>query len=361
MSTVTEAFKTALVKTFQKVQQPSTFISNFYRKELLEGVTVELQGQDIKSTYSVDTKLSTEGRRHDFSLHETKTYTVPEYNDYTDITENDIFKKQFGETQYTQALGKVIDIIKPRLEAFSAMQRRSEEKQAIEALLNGKIVLSDNSEIEFRKKASHDIDCSSNKWNVNANDPLEAIEAAGQTIINDGKVTSPELNLILETNGVKALLGNEKFIKNSSYNNKIERSSIKIPVEQSIGAYFHGVFAAGSLTFNLWGYNGSYEIPKGFNFANEGKIVTYMPKGRGLILPTENKFTRFYGSLGDVNFENADDFFKSLFNVLQQEQISFAYPILMNGTKRIQAGVKSRPLYVPVNIDSSVSLSGIVE
>lgn len=358
-------FKTAMVTVFEKVAQPTNFISNFYKKEQLDGIKVEIQGRDVAAVYSVDTKLGTGGRRHAFSHHDVKEIEVPEYNDYTEISEEDVFKVQFGETKYTRQVASVINKFTREQKRFSEMQKRAEEKQAADAILNGKIVLADGSKIEFRKKSSHDIDCSSKKWNAAASgassyDPLEAIGKACELCITDGKIGTSEFNFIAEKSTVNALLKNDYFRKNANMDSKIERAQITLPVEKTPGAFFHGQFAADSYIVNLWSYDAKYEIPTGFNFANQGQQTTYIPKGRAILLPNEVDFIRYYGAINDANFENPEFAIGKVLNLVKTEQLPTAYAGVKNNSVFAVAGLKSRPLYVPINIDASCTFSNIV-
>ncbi|MBQ9149860.1 major capsid protein [bacterium] len=357
-------FKTSMLEVFKKVAEPTSFISNFYAPKLLDGISIELQGQDVAATYSVDTKIGTGGRRHSFGYHDTKTIVVPEYNDFVDISEEDAYRVQLGETAYTKQVGSLVNLVTNRQKDLSAMQKRAEEKQAVDALFNGKIVLADGQSIEFRKKETHNIDCTGKKWNaidggVSTNDPLKSIEEACKLCVNDGRITGGEFNLILEDEGASALLSNTIFINNSNQKHGINRTNISIPEEKTLGAFFHGQFSAGSYTINLWSYNAQYAIPKGFNFANEGKQTTYIPKGAALIIPTKTEFVRAYGSLNEVAPQKALPLGGTM-ALVKAEQLPYAYPLVFNGSNILQAGVKSRPLYIPKNIDATCTLTNLV-
>ena len=351
-------FKKQLVKYFEKRMKPTNFISNLYKKVKLTGVSAEIQGQDVKSTYSVDVKLGTGARRHEFGIHETKTVVVPEYNDITTVSEEDILRVQAGETEYSTKVANSVQLVAKRQILFSDMQRRAEEKQAVEALLNGKITLADKTEIEFRKKATHNINLSAKKWTDDTSNPIEELSKAIELITTDGKVGTSEFNLILENKGLRALLGNKNFKENSNFNNNVKRNDIKMPVEMTAGATFHGQFSVDSYIVNLWTYNAIYDIPTGFNFANEGYSCKYIPDGKAILLPTETEFEVYYGAIADVNTQDTS-FIGGGLNLVETEQLSYAYPVIRNGVKALECGVKSRPLYYPVNIDCVVTFENV--
>lgn len=352
-----EVFYRTMVKAFQKKQKPTNFLRNFFKTVMLDGIVAEIQGQDVKATYSVDNQIGTGGNRHEFSYHETKEVVVPEYNDFTTLSEVDVFKKELGDTNYTVPDKVVVKKVANRQALFSDMQRRAEEKQASDALFNGKVVLSNGDEIEYRKKETHNYK-PTKKWTDDTQDAIADIEKMCQLCIDDGKISPSEFHLILESKGLNALLKNKSFRDNADLTKNIKRADISMPVEKTPGAKFHGQFSAGAYIVNLWSYNAKYEIPKGFGFANEGVSVPYVPAGKGLILPNEPEFECYYGAVNNTNGAKPG-LIGGVLNLEKVEQLPYAYDTLLNGSGVTYAGVKSRPLLYPVNIDSMATLDGI--
>ena len=350
--------KKAMKIGFSKQQKCPMFLSNFFRKEQLTGIKVEIQKELIDPYYAVDVQLGTGGRRASTGTYDADEYTVPEYNNYATITEEDMFKAQFGETVYDDVTkaAKVAMLCNKHQTVISGWQRYAEEKQAADGLFNGKIVLANGKEIKFNKKSSHSI-AADEKWNTANADPIEFLEAGCQLAFDDGKIGVSTFNLILENAGAAALLSNEKFIKNSNKNNGINRANIEMPIEKTPGAKFHGQFSIGGYIINLWTYNAKYKIPVGYNFAGEGTEVGFVQKGTGLLLPENPNFVRYYGAVNDANAPS--ELGGSKLNLQEVEQLPYAYDKLNGGSAVTLAGVKSRPLYVPVDIDSFVSFSNI--
>ena len=353
-------FYKTMVAAFEKRQKPTKFLSNFFKPVFLDGIVAEIQGRDVKSTYSIDTQLGTGGRRHDFSYHDVKEYTVPEYNDYTVITEEDVFKKQFGQTEYKAVSAvDVANLATKRQGIFSDMQVRSIEKQASDAFFNGKIVLSNGDEITFRKKASHNIaKANADRWTVTTVDPLADIESACQKCIDDGKISASEFNLILESKGLNALLNNPIFRANADLTKNIKRADISMPIEKTPGAMYHGQFSAGAYVVNLWSYNEKYEIPDGYDFANEGTSVQYIPQGRGVLIPSGVKYKLFYGEINNTDFK-APSIIGGKLNPVKAKQLPYSYEEVKGGSAVLIAGVKSRPMVYPENVDTFVTFSNL--
>lgn len=348
---MTDVIKKAMEVGFDKKQKPSMFLSNLFKKRQLKGIKVELQGRVVKSFYSVDVKLGTGGRHNSLNEYDKAEYTVPEYNDIASLTEEDMFKAQFGQTEYDQT-ASIINSINDGQEILSDKQRRAEEKQASDALFEGKIVLTGGNTIDFNKKSSHNVNKTSAKWSTSGGDPIADISALIKLCIADGKISASEWNLVLEEKGLNALLGNANFKANSNWNEGIKRSDIAMPEELTQGAMFHGRFSAGSYIVNLWSYNEKYTVPTGYGFANEGSEFGYIPEGKGLLVPMNPNFIRYYGAINNTNAPTTPGIGGNKLELREVEQLPYAYDVLEDGSATTKFGVKSRPLYVPVDVHS---------
>lgn len=351
--------KKAMQIGFSKRQKCPMFLSNFFKKEQLDGIKVEIQKELIAPLYAVDVPLGTGGRAASVGSFDTEEYTVPEYNNFGVITEEDIFKQQFGETVYNADLqaARIANLCNKHQVVISGWQRYSEEKQAADALFNGEIVLANGKHIKFNKKESHTATITT-KWNTTNGKAVDDLADLCQLAFDDGKIGVSTFNLILEQDGLAALLGNAQFRANSNKEQGISRTDIAMPVEKTPGAMFHGQFSVGGYKLNVWSYNAKYQIPTGYNFAGEGTEVGFIQKGTALLLPENPNFTKYYGAVNDANAPSGLGGAK--LNLQKVEQLPYAYDKLNGGSAVTIAGVKSRPLYVPVDIDSFVSLKGIV-
>ena len=351
--------KKAMEVVFDKKQKPSMFLSNFYEKRLLDTIKVELQGRSVKSYYSVDVKIGTGGRRVDMATYDKSEFVIPEYNDYATLTEEDVLKVDFGETEYETKTANVVSMITDRQEAISNNIRRAEEKQASDALFNGSITLSDGTTVDFNKKSTHSITPESGyEWNSEAGDPISDIANGCKLILEDGKISESEFNLILDDAALSALLANQNFRDGSNLLNGIKRADINIPIEKTPGAMFHGQFSCQSYRVNLWSYNEKYTIPEGFNFANEGTLVGYIPEASGVLLPMKPNFRRYYGAINDIAAP-ATVLGGARLQLVKCEQMPYAYDLIHGGSAVTEAGVKSRVLLVPYGADEFVTYSTV--
>lgn len=352
--------KKSMEVVFDKKQKPSMFLANLFKPRMLNGVKVELQSRTIKSLYSVDVSLGTGGRYIDMSKYQKTDYVVPEYNDLSDITEVDMLEAQLGETEYEGKIAKAADLITDRQEIISDMQRRSENKQAADALFNGKIVLSNGDRIEFNKKPTHDIDMQNKKLGSENSDIVNDIANACQLCNKDGKISASTFNYIATDPVIRALIADKIFRDNSDAQKGINRTNVGIPEELTPGATFHGQFGCGSFNINLWSYDETYTIPTGFNFANEGQEVTYIPVGGALLVPMNPNFLRYYGAVNSVDASTGTNVAGAKLNLQKAQQLPYAYDVIDNGSAVTKAGVKSRPLCVPADVDVFATFKNLI-
>lgn len=352
--------KKSIEVVFDKKQKPSMFLANLFKPKMLKGIKVELQSRTIKSVYSVDVQLGTGGRYIDMSKYKKTEYVVPEYNDLSNITEADMFDAQLGETEYEGKVAKAADLITDRQEIISDMQRRAEEKQAADALFNGKVVLSNGDEIEYNKKASHDINMASKKLKSANSDIVNDIADACKLCNKDGKISASTFNFIATDDVIRDLIDDEVFRENSDARKGIDRTNVGMPEDLTPGATFEGQFGCGKYKINLWSYDETYEIPTGYGFANEGQEVTYIPAGAALLLPMNPKFDRFYGALNSVDASTGVNVAGAKLDLKQAQQLPYAYDVVDNGSAVTKAGVKSRPLCVPSDVDVFVTFKNLI-
>lgn len=356
---MTGAVRKAMEIGFDNRKKPTMFLTNLFKPKQLDGIKVELQGRTVAGYYSVDVKLGTGGRYNSLDEYEKKDFTVPEYNDIASLSEEDVFKAQFGQTEYDKT-AKILESINDGQIIFSEKQRRSEEKQASDGLFNGKIVLAGGNKIEFNKKATHSISVASAKWNTASSKPTSVLNEAIALCLKDGKISASEWNLIFDEKGFDAFIKNTDVKEGSNWNNSIKRTDINMPEADTEGAMFHGRISVGSYIVNVWTYPEKYTVPVGFNFAKEGEECGYIPDGCALLVPMNPQFVRYYGAINNVNAPTQPSIGGVKLDLVKNEQLPYAYDVVADGSVTTKYGVKSRPLLIPANIDCFATIHDIV-
>jgi hypothetical protein len=346
---ITDLLTKTLDSGFQKHKRPTNFLQKFSQEKLFETSEVIIPSQVIANIQAVDTsKLG--AHRVDFGKFGTDRYTLPAYNQYSYITPEMLEKVQFAKTEYQLA-----DLSNTLVENTIIMQEQIEnaiEKQIVDAIFNNQVILEDQTKIGYKRKTTH-INTTYN-WSLGTNNPINDISDGCKLIIQDSKISaSNTFNLILSNSLCNILLANENFRKNSNFVEGRELTKIVEP-KLAQGATYHGTFSAGSFNINLWSYLGTYQIPKGFGIANEGQTVQFIPEGNGILLGEGMDFRTLFGGLDNsIELFNSSSQSISNFRLRKGKFQTYVYwDIHSVGSASLIYGVKSRPLFVPVDNDA---------
>lgn len=356
MTVTYETYRKLELETFEKKINPTTALWALGDVKMRSGITVRIQKRILKNIPAVDVALGAGGRYASDDKYDYVDFTVPEYNQFDKITEEDVFKVNFGETEYSQ-IANIINLVTDKQQNLKDTIILAQELQARDALFFGKITLTSGGVIDFDLKDTHKITVS-NAWSSANGKPLTDLSEAADIITNDSRLISPVFHLYMEEKGLNALLSNPEFKSNADYDAGYKRTQVSMPLEKTPGVTYHGTFAKGSKIFHLWGYKATYTIPKGFNYADEGQQKTFIPTGRALLFNDGTKFQTNFGAINDTNNQKTDIPTGRL-NLKKVKYLPYSYGVTENGSSWTVAGVKSRPLFVPVDVDGYAVLKGL--
>lgn len=351
-----DTYRKLELETFEKKINPTTALWALGDVKMRSGLTVRIQKRILKNIPAVDVALGTGGRYTTSDKYDYVDFTVPEYNQMEKITEEDVFKVHFGETEYSQA-ANIIELVTDKQATLQDTIILAQELQARDALFFGKITLTSGNVIDYNLKDTHKITVE-NKWNAANGTPLTDLSDAADVIINDSRLTSPIFHLYMEEKGMNALLSNPEFKSNADYDAGYKRTQVAMPLEKTPGVTYHGTFAKGSKIFHLWGYKATYTVPEGYNYADEGKQKTYIPTGQALLFNEGTKFQANYGAINDTNNQKTDVPTGRL-NLKKVKYLPYSYGVTQHGSSWTDVGVKSRPLFVPIDVDGYAVLKGL--
>lgn len=342
-----------MVEGFSTYQKPNLFLSSFATKHVLATEKVQLDKRSVKNVYAMDSEKGG-ARMVNFNNFETHEYTLPYFNLYSILTPEQFTQRAYGQTEYEQ-IGNLNTYVNERQGWLSDMLNNAVEKMAVDALYNNRIVMVNHEEIEFNRKSTHYINKGNAKWSdVEKSNPIQDINDMAQLIIDDGRIAGGSaFNLICARDTVNVLLTNQKFKDNSKFDSGIKLTDIQMPTWNTHGATFHGQFSAGSARINLWSYNAKLEIPTGYGLAGEGELRSLIPNGTALLLGDEVRFDLYYAGIDNSALMiNSNGFNPDSLKMVKAEQLPYAYwSKIAEGTAGFVYGVKSRPLFVPVNND----------
>lgn len=345
---------------FERKKAAPQFLSGLCEEVLTDKAAVKLDSRVVKSLYSIDLPQCTGGRFHDLSGYDSVDFKIPQYNDYTALTDKWFLERPFGAIPYGDRVADAVEEVSKNQGIFSAYQANAKSKQVADGLLNGKIKLVNGSEIKFNKKDTHDISVTT-KFTESSAKILDDLAKGCKLIKNDGLVSTNEFHFITNGTVTNAIVTNDEVQKIAKKLDGIDLAALGMPEEKTPGATLSGRIACGAYIVNIWSYDGTFTIPKGFGLASEGKTASFIPDGRGILLPKNPELKMYYGGL--VTCPNMSPNMQDVFNsiqIIKAKEYAYCYPKANAGTTTLEHGVKSAPLFVPVNPDCYVSYSNLM-
>jgi len=358
--------RTVMARMFEQKMKPTLFLASHATPQTTLASSIEIDIVRGLETFAVDIVPGAGGRGNKKTRYTTKEYTPPMYNEFYNITAEELMKRLPGQTKYDAAdsafQATLLAIITDKQAMMQDKELRSIELQARDAMFDGTITLHNGDVIDFKKKTTHTIS-PTYKWNASTGVPLTDLEAACALCRKDGKIGASRFKLVVADDVVEALIANAQFIAKANIRH-IENVQMGMPTDiNADGATFHGVFSAGSYTIELWAYPQFYTVPVGFGLANEGTMQPYIPSGKALLLPaTGLRMDLWYAGIPQV-VNQVDSVLAGmgLTGTIGMVEADFVpYARLDDRSESIEAGVKTRPLFVPHQIDGLCSFDTLV-
>lgn len=344
---------------FEKRKAQPQFLSGLCEEVLTNKAAIKLDSRTVKSLYSIDLPQCTGGRFHDLTGYDSVEYKIPQYNDYTALTDMWFLERPFGAIPYGDRVADAVEEVSKNQGIFSEYQANAKSKQVADGLLNGELTLLNGDKIKFNKKSTHDISVT-NKFTSSTATILDDLEKGCRLIKNDGQVATNEFHFITNGTVTNAIVTNDQIQKIAKKLDGIDLAALGMPEEKTPGATLSGRVACGAYIVNIWSYDGTFTIPPGFNLANEGKTSSFIPDGRGILLPKIHGLKMYYGGL--VTCPNMSPDMQDVFNsiqIIKAKEYAYCYPKSNAGTTTLEHGVKSAPLFIPTNPDAYVSYSNL--
>ena len=359
--------RTMMDELFAEQVRPTNFLSSMAKVRTTLASTIEIDIVRGTEEYAVDITPGAGSRSNKKSKYTTKEYEPPMYNESYPFTAEELAKRLPGQTKYeagmTSYAGQLVAYFAGKQVALKDKILRSIELQARDAFFSGKITLHNGDEIDFKKKATHSI-TPSVKWNNASGVPLEDIADACALCRKDGKIAASKFRLIVADDVVEALISNPQFVDRADLR-YVERVSAGMPSDiNDAGAVYHGIFSAGAYKIELWSYPQFYTVPTGYGLAGEGTMKPYIPTGEALLIPPGIDLRLWFGGVAQVA-NQVDPAVERLGIVggripTMVEADFVPYGRFDDRTECIEVGVKSRPLFVPVQIDGFATLDTLI-
>ena len=355
-----DSFRIAMIKAFELQRKPRGFLTGLAQcppENITKAKKIRVDIVKHNQSVAIDVIPGTGGRANNSGKYSTTDYTPPAYDEYGFLSAEDLNKVDAGDTEYEQR-----DYTKEALKRMNNKQvtygykiTRAIEKQASDALFSGRVALVDGSIIDYKRNADHTY-TSASSWGAN-DDLMVDFEKAVFLNRRDALVTSDYT--ILGRVALTRFLANKSMQELLDKKN-ITRGDIQWPSEQKDGAIFHGRISTAEMTLDIFSYPEQYtipelsELPDGAQIANAGQTVPYVPEDMVFVGSTQARFDLMFAGVPLLNKSSPQ--FKQITGFSQQPTIAkgslVPYGLIDTYGEQIKVGVKSRPLWVPTQVDA---------
>ena len=344
---------------FEQMATPTGFYMGMYQTPESNIVRNKKILFDIKRNgeqYAVDVIRGAGGRGNINKRFTTKEYEPPFYNEFSWVSQDERLLRALGRTEYDEnSMTDVLAAIVRGQLLHDEKIQRSEEKQCVDALFLGKITLVNHDTIDFKQKATHKISPSVD-WSHADGDPDADLQGACDLNRKDGKSTS---NIVEFSPEAFKLYQNNVTIKEKTNFRRTDRIDLRPPRPNADGANFHGWITVGDYELEVWTYPQFYTVPEGYGLPNEGTQQPYIPANKLRVGNKNSRFDLVYAGIPKLTPMN-DPRLSAI--GIDQAPLSMRgrrhlYGIVDPASENVKYGVKSAPLAIPTDMDSSCVLT----
>lgn len=355
-----ELITRAAVSLFKKEASPTKFLSDmFVAKPPInqEKIPIDIMRGEERVAVDVVPGTGPDGQKK-LQPFTAKEYVTPAYDESYIMSASETKQRLAGNNAFEPA------DINAALTAFIADSMkdgqdridRAVERQAAEVFNEGTITFQNNDSLDFKMKATHKVTVGTLWSNIAAN-ALGDIQDIGDEIRKDG-LGAPN-TLIFGSEALRDFLALTE-IKDQLNLRRAKLIDIVQPRPNSSekGATFHGLISIGSYEYQIWAY------PQWYVSSADGvsPIVKteYMPTRNVIVMDSRARLERHFGGIhrfADGNLEGAQA--AGISGIMNTGTPTESAPYVFMGNRGLamEIGVRSRPLCIPIDLDSFARLT----
>lgn len=338
-----------IIKTFSDDSEPLLALSAWFPSETTEDKQVGIEVERNRQLVSVDVHRNSEGTVNTFSKSSEKLYEPASYVEAYDFTEDQYYDVTFGKRNnptQSQAFSMIEKTAK-RLKTLKDKIQRAIEKQRSQALMTGRIQLTNGDDIDFRRKAaSIPVLAGSKRWSETTATPLEDIESWIDFVRKEGNSKSRNFDLIMGMDTV-ALFRNNPKVKEFADLKDIKLFEIGTTRFDNVtGLNVQGRLMLRNATVTMWTYDDYYE-------ENDGTKKEYIDGNKVVLLPNDFSGTTAFAGRPKIMRDLSNAEFPQY---IQQTEGEFCLNNYLDPSKKAHwFEISSAPLAIPVSIDRVVT------
>jgi len=350
-----DQFRVGWLGLFTQQRRPSGFLQRFFTMKPggnFKGNKVILDIQRYGEDVAIAVKAGTGPNWNDADVYTTKEFTPTAYNEGTRFNMEDLINRPAGTDPYTAAyMNWAGEATAYMIKSFAKLDdkiQRAVELQAAQVLQTGKLDLTDADgetryELDFKPKVTH-FPQTAISWSSSSSVKEADLLSLANVISADGQA-QPDILIMGQTALVHFM--DDSAIQAKLDNRRMEMGTIN-PQLRNSGAVFYGTYKIGTYFFELWAYNGTYKHPETgtvTRFIDDNKVVMMSSTGRLDLVSAE--VPPAYATdprVADIMPGRLTD------RAAGYDLMPNVY--LSENGKQIKGELETRPLCVPVQIDS---------
>ncbi len=254
-ATLSRAAIAAVMNTSPKI---GLFMSFFPVIETLGERIIELDFKRNGTNVASYVNPNHKSKARNMKGFDVKSFTLPTKKDKYIITSEDLEKKLFGTTPYTQQMSietKALNLMDSAITDLRDNSSNKDEISAIEQVFNGTLSIVGegvNRSLDFERSAANSYDAGAGNYIDEAGEDVgrdfdNMIEIAGESghVLTHAIARPATMRKIVNSDNVKAELDNRR-----TFNGELAFTSRAA----EIGAIYYGIYKE----IELWGYSGNY-------------------------------------------------------------------------------------------------------
>jgi len=330
-------FTKGLIAVYKELPQVTSFLRSFFPS--VESMTREVSVAVRRGSefVAVDVAAYSDGNRNSFDKSTERIIKPPLYHEYLTANEHRLYDQVItaiangNVTFFKEITAELADDL---MELRKKIERGI-ELQCAQVLLDGVVQLNNNTDIDFKRKATSLVAFGAgNDWNLGTVSPYETLKAGATFIRTKGKAQGSVYNVIMGDDAFEAFMTNT-IVKERADIRNFELDLIKEPQRNALGGVLHGRVSAGAYKFNLWTYPEYYDTELVLN-------NPYIDPKKVIILPENPNFKTAFGAVPQLI---------SKAGTIPQKGAYLMQDFFDEKAGSHEQHIKSAPVAVPVAVD----------
>lgn len=355
---MSDAATKRMLAPFIEIAPAPMFLSGFFRtgpQNLHNSEAVELDVQRDGEDVAIAITDNSGGRReNENSQYSNKLFVPPKFDEELPINAHTLLKREPGVDPFQDADYQASLILRA-FRGFAKLQnkiRRAVELMVSQVLTTGALTMLNNAgttifSMSFSPKGTHFVTPTAWAADGSTGAPITDLSSLAGVIRADGR-TNPDTLVF----GQGAWI---RFLKNADVRVYLQRDGLGLgqlnPTTRGVGATFQGIVTVGAYQFQCWTYNGMYAHPQ------TGTPTPYVGDNKVLMLSSTARLELSFGSIPIIKPELRVLELPSRISDGARGIDLTVHSWIENGGKQLVVSAGTRPLPIPVEIDSFGALT----